>query len=369
MKRPLVEALQCLATKITPLSTVESVPLMKAFGRISAKTIKADFDIPPHPISLRDGRLISYKAINSSLDPFKLPRINTGQRVPKETACILEEESLQGIDVANLNSNDCFIKAQGEDIQKNTLLLKKGSKIGPFDITNLASQGIHTIAVLKEARIAYVGIGDELIDVSESFKKDSVYNSNAYTMAARGEMMGARTATIANTNDTKDKILKTFENLEYVDAIITSGGMSPCDTMHHLLETGILKPLFKGVAMAPAGLTALSFYNQTPILHLPGLPMSALLGFEVIGAALIRSLYGISEHTNIVTQTTKSIKAHPFSQSIVPGDFDGEAFTPRAIAAGMINVLNYCNGFIIVNTTKSLKNGDEVIFHPFLDWH
>jgi len=372
VKQPLSQALGLIASRITPLCHQESVPLMKAFGRISAKPILARSSIPPYPISLRDGRLVSHEDLKNT-NPFKaynLPKISTGQRVPENTACIIEEEMLEFVNETQVCASENFIKAQGEDIQEGAILLQYGSKVGPFDITNLASQGIHTLTVLKEARIAYVGIGDELIDVCAPHKEGYIYNSNAYTMAARGEMMGARTAIITHTKDTRESILKTFETLEHVDAIITSGGMSQNDTMHSLLEEGALKPLFKGVAMAPAGLTALSFYNSTPILHLPGLPMSALLGFEVIGAALIARLYGLNANTShMSTQTTHPIKAHPYSQSIVPGLFDGERFTPRAIAAGMINVLNHCNGFVIVNTGEPLAKNDEVVFTPFLSWH
>lgn len=372
VKRPLSQALGLIASRITPLYHQESVPLMKAFGRINANPILARSSIPPYPISLRDGRLVSYKDLENpnSFKASHLPKISTGQRVPKDTACIIEEEMLGSIKESQICANESFIKAQGEDIKEGTMLLRHGSKVGPFDITNLASQGIHTLTVLKEARIAYVGIGDELIDVSAPHKEGFVYNSNAYTMAARGEMMGARTAIIAHTKDTRESIIETFDSLEHVDAIITSGGMSPNDTMHSLLEEGTLTPLFKGVAMAPAGLTALSFYKSIPILHLPGLPMSALLGFEVIGSALIARLYGMDPHTgNITTQTKSPIKAHPYSQSIVPGLFDGEQFTPRPIAAGMINVLNHCNGFVIVNTGEPLAKNDEVVFTPFLSWH
>ena len=372
MKRPLSQALELIASRITPLCSQESVPLMKAFGRISAKPVFARSSIPPYPISLRDGRIVSNKNLENlnSLNISTLPIITTGQRVPEDTACILEEEMLGHLNPNKVCASECFIKAEGEDILQGATLLELGSKVGPFDITNLASQGIHTLTVLKEARIAYVGIGDELIDVSAPPREGCVYNSNAYTMAARGEMMGARTAIITHTEDTRQSILHTFETLEHVDAIITSGGMSPKDTMHSLLEEGTLTPLFKGVAMAPAGLTALSFYNATPILHLPGLPMSALLGFEVIGAALIARLYGLNAHTgHITTRTTEPIKAHPYSQSIVPGDFDGERFTPRPIAAGMINVLNHCNGFVIINTGEPLAKNDEVVFTPFLSWH
>ena len=369
MKLRLSDALAHIASCITPLQTAETVPLMKAFGRISAQSVLARFCVPPFPISLRDGKVVLHEAL--PLTSFEgLASISTGGRVPEHTACIVENETLTTCDPASIKPDPSFIKAQGEDITQGECLVQKGQKIGPFDITNLASQGFHTLRVIKEARIAYVGIGDELIDVQAPFQEGCIYNSNAYTMAARGEMMGARTATITHTSDTPEAILATLSALGNVDAIVTSGGMSAQDAMHALLENGTLRPLFKGVAMAPAGLTALSFLGTVPILHLPGLPMSSLLGFEVIGAALIRQLYGIDALHGLITTTTASpIKAHPYSQSIVPGFFDGNAFHPKQIAAGMINVLNHCNGFILTETNRPLERGEAVTFRSFLAWH
>lgn len=368
MKLSLSDALAHITSCIVPLQTAETVPLMKAFGRISAEPVLAHFSVPPFPISLRDGKIVPYGALPlTSLEG--LASISTGGRVPENTACIVENEALSTCDPASIVPEDSFIKAQGEDITKGECLVQKGQKIGPFDITNLASQGMHTLRVIKEARIAYVGIGDELIDVQEAPKTGHIYNSNAYTMAARGEMMGARTATITHTSDTPEAILATLGALHNVDAIITSGGMSAQDAMHSLLDSGPLRTLFKGVAMAPAGLTALSFLDTTPVVHLPGLPMSSLLGFEVIGAALIRQLYGMDEAQGLITTiTASSIKAHPYSQSIVPGFFDGRAFHPKQIAAGMINVLNHCNGFILTETNRPLNTGEGVTFRSFLAW-
>jgi molybdopterin molybdotransferase len=370
VKLSLSEAIGRIASHISPLESAEEVPLMKAFGRISANDVMARFAVPPYPISLRDGKCIPYSAL--PLNPLHVkgfPSISTGQRVPEGTACIVEHEMVEHI-TNTLSPSTEFIKAKGEDITKEERLLHRGQKIGPFDITNLASQGMHTLKVIKEARIAYVGIGDELIDVQEPFQEGHIYNSNAYTMAARGEMMGARTATITHTSDTQSAIIETFERLEGVDAIITSGGMSANDAMHTLLESGPLTPLFKGVAMAPAGLTALSFLGTIPILHLPGLPMSSLLGFEVVGAALIRRLYGMHEAQGLITTVAaQPIKSHPFSQSIVPGFFDGKAFHPKHIAAGMINVLNHCNGFILTTKNQSLDAEAPVTFCSFLSWH
>ncbi|MBE0495393.1 MAG: molybdopterin molybdotransferase MoeA [Campylobacterales bacterium] len=368
MKLSLSDAIAQISSHIIPLETVETVPLMKAFGRISATPILARFSVPPFPISLRDGKVVPFSALPlASLEG--LASISTGGRVPENTACIIENETLHTCDPTQVVPDSSFIKAQGEDIVAGECLVQKGQKIGPFDITNLASQGMQTLRVIKEARIAYVGIGDELIDVQESPKAGHIYNSNAYTMAARGEMMGARTATITHTSDTPEAIMATLASLQNADVIVTSGGMSAQDAMHSLLGSGPLRTLFKGVAMAPAGLTALSFLGTVPVVHLPGLPMSSLLGFEVIGAALIRKLYGMDEAQGLISTFTASpIKAHPYSQSIVPGFFDGSAFHPKHIAAGMINVLNRCNGFILTDTNRPLERGEAVTFRSFLAW-
>ena len=375
VKTALRDALTLIISHVTPLKILDSVPLMKARGRICAQNIDAVRAIPPFDISLRDGRFIPLDKQGISLLHVKdLPLISTGEKVPEHCALIIESEELLQETITltkqwqNLPSKE-HIKCKGEDIQKGERLLKTGDRIGPFDITNLASQGVAHVPVLKEARIAYVGIGDELIDVQEQANDHMTYNSNAYTMAARGEMMGARTAIITHVKDTRKEIIKKLRSLKKYDAIITSGGMSTGDAMHQLLEDGTLTPLFKGVAMAPAGLTALSFLEETPILHLPGLPMACLLGFEVIGAALIRQLYGIKEiEGSIMTNTAQTIKYNPRSQSIVPGFFDGHLFFPERIAAGMLNVLNRCNGFILPTQDHPLEVGDPVVFHPFVSW-
>lgn len=373
MKTTLPQALQLIDRYICPQKEDETVLLMKSRGRVSAKNIQANFCIPPYDMALCDGYAVSKKQIKqAALCVEDLVFVSTGERVQKDSFCIIEQERIEGktIDIELLCKQKTFIKPKGEDIRKKDILVKKGNKIGSFDIANLATQGVSKVRVIKEARFAYLGIGDELIDVQEKIGDSKIYNSNAYTMASRGEMSGVRTATIENVKDDVDAVKKRIKKFKKHDVIITIGGMSKGDTMYTLLKEGWLKIVFMGVKMSPAGLTAFSFYKKTPILHLPGLPMSALLGFEILGSAIIRKIYAHSaQDTKCMSVCLKhDIKNLYRSQRIVPGFFDGNSFAPMKILAGMSNVLNNCNGYILPKQKVDLKRGQRVDFYPFKSW-
>ena len=52
--------------------------------------------------------------------------------------------------------------------------------------------------------------------------------------------------------------------------------------------------------------------------------------------------------------------------TVLPGFFDGASFTPATkFAPGNVNVLNHCNGIIIIDKeTTELKENDSVKFMP-----
>ena len=192
--------------------------------------------------------------------------------------------------------------------------------------------------------------------------RSKIYNSNGYTMAHRGEQMGTKTLKIINVKANTKDILEALNSFDKADLFITSGGMS--DVILDLLNDKKLKVLFRGVAMAPAGMSAVSFLNQKPILHLSGLPMAAILGFEILGGAIIKKLYGSNKYHSIVAKLAVHVEQNNFSQKILPGFFDGEFFHPQKAYAGKINILNHCNGYALIS--KAQKMGDRVKFHPFL---
>ncbi len=372
MKMSLKSALELIYHHVKPKQNTKLVPISKASRRFIANNFYASFSLPLKNISLRDGYALKKDDTTQSfLHVKELKKVSTGSYLKQKYIGIVENEKVKNQiikqkDIQNsLNQN--FIKPKGEDIKKGELLIQKGKIINAFDIANLASQGVSEIEVLKRVKIGYLCIGDELVDVAQKDQKALVYNSNGYALSARGESFGAKTTTIVVTKNNPKKVKKALLDFKNCDAIVTIGGMSKNDAIEKL--DGFLKPVFRGVALAPAGLSGLSFLNKTPLLHLPGLPMSAMLGFEILCTPLIYRLYGLKpDHSQgILTQTLQDIRFKNNSQSVRPGFFNGKYFKPIKVQAGMMNILNRCNGYILPDC--NIKKGQDVIFYPFLSWN
>lgn len=377
MKTILSEALMKILQHTIADLKQESVPLEEARGRINAIPVRARYFVPPYDISLRDGVALPAGMLErSSIIVSHLPTVMTGSRVPHDCVSIIESEKITGETISaallgEVREAGDFIKPKGEDIKEGEILIKTGDIISSFDIANLASQGISEVVVYKKIKIAYIGVGDDLVDISQQLQEGKIYNSNAYTIATRGKVLGALAKEISHVGDDVEALKEKLTSFQDCDAVVTIGGMSRGDTVDRLLEDDMLKTIFKGVALAPAGLSAFSFLGSMPILHLPGLPLSALLGFEILGTPMISRLYGQDFNANggVNTVTSEDIKYQSSSQSIVPGFFDGNRFIPTKAQAGMMNVLNHCNGYILSPITEKLQEGDEVKFHPFTAWN
>lgn len=372
MRLTLSDALEIIANSVLPKLKTKKISLKKAVGKISSEDIYASFPIPLRDISLRDGVVITkYK----TQDIRKCTKINTGDYLPKNTICVIEHEQIDFKTITpkliNHFKKNNFIKPRGEDIKKGEKILQKGKKISAFHIANLASQGIYKVKVYKKIKLSFIGVGNEIIDVSKNLQKHQVHNSNAYTIASRSKSLGAKIVEISNVKDNPYSLMRKIKSLKKCDCIVTIGGMSRNDTVDKILLNALTKVAFKKILLAPAGLSAFSFYKNTPILHLPGLPMSALLGFEILGVPLIYVLSGkgLKNNKAITTKISEDIKYNNRSQSIIPGFFDGKIFKPTKVLSGMMNVLNNCNGYILSPKKERVKKGEKVDFIPFLAWN
>lgn len=377
MKTSLSDALINILQNTIANLKQETIPLIEARGRINAVPIRARYFVPPYDISLRDGVALPAGVLErGSIGVSKLPVVMTGSKIPEDCACIIESEKITTDTISAALLGEVieygnFIKPKGEDIKEGEILIKTGEVISSFDIANLASQGINEVVVYKKIKIAYVGVGDDLIDISQNMQEGKIYNSNAYTIATRGKVLGADVKEITHVKDDVLELKEKLLSLKDCDGVVTIGGMSRGDTVDKLLQDDAIRPIFKGVALAPAGLSAYSLLEEMPILHLPGLPLSALLGFEMLGVPMISRLYGqdFNISATINTTTSEDIKYQNSSQSVVPGFFDGNQFTPAKAQAAMMNVLNHCNGYILSPTTEKIQKGGRVKFYPFTKWN
>ena len=368
------EALKRIHTKIAPLNPKQTLPLLKTINRISASDVYAKFALPKSSISLKEGYGVALVdgQINYTLIPYATNietgyavSLSTGQSIPQGiNAIIPEEEALvteHHITIPKSVALFQHVKHAGEDICQNECILGKYERISAQKITALSSQGISSIKVFKKPHVAIISIGNDLAS-------GHIHNSNAMSLAARIIELGGETETIEICEEDSRRVLALLETcLKTADCIITTGAMSQNDVMNLLLQTH-LTPLFHHVRIAPAKPSALTLFQDKPTLHLPGLPLACMLGFEMLGVPLLRQLQHLSSiFPDFITCTNqKRILCKPNCVNAIPGYSDGRSFVSAPYyEAGRLNILSQCNGYILVEDKEWIEEGEDIPFFFF----
>lgn len=372
------EALQIIQTQIKPLHVTQTLPLLKAINRIASSDVYAKFALPKHPMSLKEGygiafepNTVMYTLLNPPY-PTTIPlgygiRLSTGESIPQGADTIIAEEDVlfereDSIKIPLHVTQAQHVKKEGEDIEKGELLLKKCERISAQKITALSSQGISNVKAFQKLTISILSIGTQLAT-------GEIHNSNAMSLAARVIELGGKVDEIVICEEDEAKILEKLKRLiQKADCVITTGALSRHDAMRHLLETKIVTPLFHHVRIAPAKPSALTLFENKPILHLPGLPLGCMLGFEMIGVPLIRHLSHqlciIPDFITCINQ--KRITCKDNCMSAIPGYSDGRSFVNAPYyEAGRLNILSKCNGYTLVEDKEVIEEGEEIPFFYF----
>lgn len=365
------EALKTIQTAVAPLRKTQTLSLLKAMHRISATNVHAHFALPKYPMSLKEGYGFILKEPTD--DALCIPwsqtvRLSTGDFVPAGINAVVAEEDAH-IDYETnrmiLNAKPSLyqnIKHQGEDIAKGEILLQRFERISAYKITALSSQGIHRIKVLKKPVIGIISIGEALAN-------GHVANSNAMSLAGRIIELGGTIETMVVCRENTETILEHLHRLSSVcDCIVTTGALSHKDAMRALINQNVFETLFDRVKLTPSQPSALSLLNATPILHLPGLPLSCMLGFEMLGVPLLRHLqhYTCMLPDMITCINQKRLTCKASSMNAVPGFSDGRHFLHAPYyEAGRLNILSACNGYTLIENKEVIEEGEEIAFFYF----
>lgn len=329
--------------------------LLDSVKHICAENIYATNSLPTHAIALKDG----YAYLDS-----ENYEVSTGDILKEGTSFVIPYE--ETFDNPPYMYN---IKDKGEDIQENELLLKRGELITAYSITSLASQGIKMLKVFQKPKVGILSIGDNLCPVQKKIKKGEVYNSNALSLGARILEIGAKVSKVWQVKNEKAAIKEQLKELKkHSDFIITTGAMSKYDAMSQLIYEDDFHILFHKVQIAPASPTAFTVFDSTPLLHLTGLPLSSLLGFELLGVPSIKIIknQSIDERKSLHVKNKKEFTCRDNCTSAIPGFFDGISFkSAPSFGAGMLNVLAKCNGYALISNRKIVQKDELVEFFTF----
>jgi molybdopterin molybdotransferase len=317
------EALERILTQITPLNIIQ-VPLAESLGMVLAQDIIAQEDIPPFANSAMDGfallsedsksqagqtprlRIIGDVAAgylaDHALESGTAMRIMTGAPIPPGADAVIQVELTRSeepdsgwVEILQEVPPGNNIRTAGEDMRRGQTILTRGTEIRAWEIGILATLGWATIPVIRRARVAIMGTGDEVIDIDQPLKPGKIRDSNSYLLEGVIRTAGAEPYRLGIARDTVESLREKFDEAKHYDLIITSGGVSVGDfdlVKDIMAEKGRVD--FWRINMRPGKPVAFGHIDGIPLLGLPGNPVSSAVTFELFGRPLIRKLQGHS---------------------------------------------------------------------------
>jgi len=374
--------------------TVEIVPIENAQNKICAQNIIATHSLPTFNNSAMDGygvklsdagtkvkvidTILAGSSKTTAIEKTQTIKIMTGARVPQSIEAIVPFELVTQTEDGyiilpkDIKENQ-HIRFKGEDIQKGDIILRESEEINFATITMLTSQGITHISTYRKPKITVFTSGEELKPHYEKIEDYQIYNSNTPTLIARCKELGADVTFVGMAKDNLESLKTMISNALYSDLIITSGGISvgDADFTKEAFESFNMNILFNGIAIKPGKPTVFGTINNTYILNLPGNPLAAALIFEMFGKIIIQKLSGSKNiyHNTLLTKISEDLKNKKGRDTLIPGFFDGEFFTPSAKRLpGMVGVLHNCNSMLVVDKDNGLIEKNSLVKILPINW-
>jgi molybdopterin molybdotransferase len=150
--------------------------------------------------------------------------------------------------------------------------------------------------VTRKPRIALLATGDEIVKPGDSLGPNQIVSSNALALAALIQARGGEPIDLGIAPDNRATLAAMADGARGADMLITLGGASVGD--HDLVQSVLgeqgLEVDFWRIAMRPGKPLMFGAIGETPILGLPGNPVSSLVCGLVFVSAAIHKMLGRS---------------------------------------------------------------------------
>lgn len=309
----------------TPLSA-RSVPVGASTGMVLAHDVVSTVSVPTFDNSAMDGfavrsadgtadRVIvgtQYAGLDRGLvvGPGEAVRIMTGAPMPAGADAIVVVERAEVVvspdGVETLRHGESlepgqFVRRAGEDVAPGDVVLPHATVITPAAVGVLASLGLTNVEVIARPRVGVFSTGDELVSDGSDLAAGQIRDSNRPTLLAVVSRLGYEAIDLGCVPDDEDQITAALvDGAAACDVLLTSGGVSMGDAdMIKRVMRSMADMRWMQVAIRPAKPLAAGLIGTTPIVGLPGNPVSALLSFELFARRVIERRAGISKDRSL----------------------------------------------------------------------
>jgi molybdopterin molybdotransferase len=386
-----------LAATIRPLAPIQ-LPLTEAEGCVVATDLRAGHPLPSFDNSAMDGYAVRASDVAAATErsPVVLPvagevaagdtgaygiapgmciRIMTGAQLPGGADAVVPVEWTDGGDtkvaIRRAAGPGHAIRRAGDDARAGDVLLTAGSVLGPAQLGLVAAAGGGTVLVRPRPRVVVISTGNELAEPGAPLTPGRIWESNSYMLAAAARQAGCVAFRSPVVPDDPHQLLEMIEDqLLRADLLITSGGVSmggPNDVVKAVLRA-LGTVTFRKVAIQPGMPQGFGVVgpDATPIITLPGNPVSAYVSFQVFVRAALGALLLTRELELPVRRAVLSgpLKAPPGRRAYLRGvlnQADGTVAPLGHQGSHQLATLGRANSLVIVpEWVIEMAEGDEV---------
>lgn len=422
------EHLADVLAAVRPLEPIE-LQLLDAQGCVLVEDVTVPVALPPFDNSSMDGYAVRVADVQGASEEFpavlavigdvaagsgELPtvgpgqaaRIMTGAPLPPGAEAVVPVEWTDGgtgggaaagmtpasaapegaggeVRVHRAAEARAHVRSRGSDVQAGDLALAAGTVLGPPQIALLAAIGRGTVRVRPRPRVVVLSTGSELVQPGEALAAGTIYDSNSFALAAAARDAGAiayRVGAVADDAETLRAVIE--DQLIRADLLVTTGGVSvgAYDVVKEALtsvsagdeavEAGRVD--FRKLAMQPGKPQGFGTVgpDHTPLLALPGNPVSSYVSFELFVRPTIRALMGLPASevsrpsVRAVLKADRPIGSPAARRQFLRGAYDPESGTVSPVGGSgshLIAALAHADSLMVVpEDVTSVEPGAEL---------
>ncbi len=300
---------------LSPLAA-ETISVADSLGRVLAEDLTARVTQPPAAVSAMDGYAVRGRDVTTApvtlrqigavpagtafaaeVGAGECVRIFTGAPLPAGTDTIVIQENVSAagdaITINEATPSGRHVRPSGLDFSAGDVGLGAGDIITVRKLGLAAAMNRPWLRVTRRPRVAILATGDEIVMPGDPIGPSQIVSSNGLTLAAFIHAWGGEAIQLGIAPDRADALQAMAQGARGADLLVTTGGASVGD--HDLVRSALgargLDLDFWQIAMRPGKPLMFGRIDDTPLLGLPGNPVSSLVcSLIFLRPALLRLL-------------------------------------------------------------------------------